>query len=203
MGQNSDGCWLLVGLGNVGKRYTGTRHNIGFAVLDLWASKFSSGSARKTWNHSESISTSSNGVSIVACWPTTFMNLSGDAVQELAAFYRVDTSRIVVVHDDIDLPCGKLRVRIGGGDGGQKGVRSIIERTGSADFIRIKVGVGRPPDPRFEVADWVLSRFSAQDATAISNAVESAVEAIGVIFKQGAKAAQNQFNRDPKEKPVV
>ncbi len=167
-------------------------------MLDRWAEKFGAGAVRKTWSHSDALSTSASGSAVVACWPSTFMNLSGDAVQELAAFYRIAPNRIVVIHDDIDLPCGKLRVRPGGGDGGQKGVRSIIERTGTADFIRIKVGVGRPPDPRFEVADWVLSKFSSAEAGAVENAIEGAVTAIGVIFERGVKEAQNQFNRDPK-----
>lgn len=196
----SNGPWLVVGLGNVGARYIGTRHNVGFEVLDAFASRHGGGVPKKSWKHSEAASLRAGAISgvrgaVIACWPTTFMNLSGDAVQELNSFYHISPANLIVAHDDIDLPCGTLRIKKGGGDGGQKGIRSIIERTGSADFVRIKVGVGRPPDPRFEVADWVLSRFSKEERGVVDKAVQGANEAVVMVMERGLKEAQNQFNR--------
>jgi PTH1 family peptidyl-tRNA hydrolase len=192
---------LIVGLGNVGKKYDGTRHNIGFALLDRWVAKYASGVSRKKWNSSETVSVKRGNTPVVCCWPTTFMNLSGDAVQEVSAFYHTAPQEIVVIQDDIDLPCGKLRIRQGGGDGGQKGIRSTIERLGDGDFIRVKLGVGRPPDPRFEVADWVLSRFSGEEAREIENVLIRGVDALDTIIEQGVKVAQNKFNASDGGKP--
>jgi len=190
--------WLVIGLGNVGKRYQATRHNIGFVALERLVAKHGSGGAsgpKKLWQHSEVSSVKISGAAVVACWPTTFMNLSGDAAQELAAFYHIQVaSHVIVIQDDIDLPPGQLRIRKGGGDGGQKGIRSVIERLGCPDFIRIKIGVGRPADPRFDIADWVLSKFSKEEDVLVAEAVEDAADAVCLMIEKGLIEAQNRFN---------
>jgi len=184
---------LVCGLGNPGIRYAGTRHNVGFMAVEAlfessgpsWTEKWDARVAR---------------LDLAACQvlvvePQTFMNLSGFAVVRAAGFYRIPPEDIAVIHDDIDLPLGKVMVKVGGGDGGHKGVRSVIEQLGTRDFVRVRVGVGRPEGFGPEVVDYVLQRFSDAEEQDLSEAVKTASVAIREWVAGGVPMAQNRVNR--------
>jgi PTH1 family peptidyl-tRNA hydrolase len=168
---------LIVGLGNPGARYAGTRHNAGFLVLDELAQRW--GVSFRRGKHADECA--HQGVWLVK--PTTFMNLSGAAVQATVTRERIAPAAMLVVHDDIDLPLGRLRLRRGGGAGGQKGVRDIIARVGG-DFDRLKVGVSRPPEG-WTTEDWVLSRFAEGEQAPIKASVARAADAIERLLRDG------------------
>lgn len=177
---------LVVGLGNPGPRYAGTRHNAGFLVLDELARR-----------HAATFRSGRDGQEarlgrVRLLKPGTFMNLSGTAVQAAATRGGVRPEEIVVVHDDLDLPLGRLRVRVGGGAGGQKGVRDIIDRLGPG-FARIKVGIGRPP-PRWSVENWVLSRFADDEAELLARTVDAATDGLEALLRDGPEAAAARIN---------
>jgi len=177
---------LIVGLGNPGPRYAGTRHNAGFLVLDEFARR-----------HAVTFRAARDGEEARAgrlrlLKPTTFMNLSGSAVQAAATRNGVRPEEITVVHDDLDLPLGRMRIRTGGGTGGQKGVRDIVDRLGP-DFVRLKVGIDRPP-PRWTVEHWVLSRFRDDESDLVERIVGAAADALDAIVRDGPDAAANRVN---------
>ena len=184
--------FLIVGLGNPGKEYRGTRHNVGFMVLDQLAEDLGEAFSRVQAN-SLVISTNRTGKRILLAKPHTFMNLSGQAVASLLKFYKVPTDHLLIVHDDIDLPLGTLRMRPGGGSAGQKGLISIIERLGTQEFPRLRVGVGRPPGQK-EAADYVLQDFSKADREVLPFILKRAGEAALVFVDDGLEKAMNQFN---------
>ena len=185
---------LLVGLGNPGREYEETRHNIGFLVADAlarregWSDykpKFSG-----VWTRGEL-----SGQPVVVLKPQTFMNLSGESVQPAAAFLKVTPGEIVVVHDELDLPWKDVRLKVSGGHAGHNGLRSIIQRMSTADFVRVRVGIGKPPSGfRGEMADWVLSRFDAVERAELGDVVARAVEAVEKVVKKGVAAAMNEVN---------
>jgi PTH1 family peptidyl-tRNA hydrolase len=175
-----------VGLGNPGPRYAGTRHNAGFLVVDTWARRHGAGFRAGRDGEEARV----GGLRLLK--PGTFMNLSGAAVQAAATRNGIRAGEIVVVHDDLDLPLGRLRVRTGGGAGGQKGVRDIIDRLGP-DFVRLKVGIGRPP-PRWTVENWVLSRFRDDEAELLDAVVRAAADALQAIVDHGPVEAANRVN---------
>lgn len=177
---------LVVGLGNPGPRYAGTRHNAGFLVLDELARRH----AATFRDGRDGQEARLGGVRLLK--PGTFMNLSGSAVQAAATRGGIRPEEIVVVHDDLDLPLGRLRVRIGGGAGGQKGVRDIIDRLGP-DFARLKVGIGRPP-PRWTVENWVLSRFAGDEAELLARTIDAAVDGLETLLRDGPEAAAGRVN---------
>jgi PTH1 family peptidyl-tRNA hydrolase len=184
--------WLIIGLGNPGKGYRSTRHNVGFRVVDRLAREqgiqFSKrrGGAR--------IGEGRVGrQKVILAKPLTYMNKSGLAVKRLVKALGIPLDRLVVVHDDLDLACGRMKIKETGGHGGHKGVQSIIEELGSADFPRVKVGIGKPPDPE-EGADYVLSRFAADERALVKESVEQAVEAIEAIIVSGKDKAMNRYN---------
>ncbi|MBL8610768.1 MAG: aminoacyl-tRNA hydrolase [Myxococcales bacterium] len=189
---------LVVGLGNPGKKYAGNRHNVGFVVVDELArampdfrEKFSGVFTRG----------SLAGEDVVVLKPLTFMNVSGDSVQPASAFHKIGVREVVVVHDELDLPFGEVRVKVGGGHAGHNGLRSIIDRMGSPDFTRVRVGVGRPPPGfRGDVADYVLSDFDAIERASLPDVVKRAVEAVSRVAELGPQAAMNQVN-GPKPAP--
>ncbi len=179
--------FLVVGLGNPGPRYAETRHNLGFWVVDHLA-----GEEGLAWNE--------RGRAFVARWgsgwlmkPATFMNASGEAVAPFARYYKIPPERLLVVHDDMDLPLGRLRLRRGGSAGGQKGVRSVIENLGTDAFDRLRIGIGRPP-AGWDAASWVLSRFAPEELPLAQRAAETAAEAVRVWQEEGLAAAQQRFN---------
>jgi peptidyl-tRNA hydrolase, PTH1 family len=184
---------IVVGLGNPGRRYSGTRHNIGFAVADEVArrqqAEFEHGRANAL--------TARRGrgpESLLVVKPLTMMNLSGEAVAGLAGFYKVESAAILVVADDVNLLLGRLRLRARGTAGGHNGFRSIIERLGTGEFPRLRVGVGRG-DPRRDLADHVLARFDDDEREEVERAIARAADAVETFLAEGIEAAMNRYNR--------
>ena len=185
---------LIVGLGNPEKKYAGNRHNVGFMTVDRlrderglpeWREKFSGVFSRG----------SALGDDVMLLKPMTFMNLSGDSVQPAAAFVKVDPAHVVVVHDELDLPFGDVRLKMGGGHAGHNGLRSIIQRLGSPEFLRVRVGIGRPPPGfRGDVADYVLSDFDAAERAELPDVLARAISAVQAVVEKGPAAAQNVVN---------
>jgi peptidyl-tRNA hydrolase, PTH1 family len=184
--------WLLVGLGNPGARYARTRHNIGFMAVDAWCDKAtSSPSWSEKWK--AQVATLGTGSSrVVALKPQTFMNRSGQSVVPAAQFLRVPPAQILVVHDEVDFQLGRLAVKKGGGHGGHNGLRDILQLLGNGDFLRIRLGVGRPVHG--EVADHVLSDFRPDEGQVVDDLLERAVAAITCVTREGVVTAMNKFN---------
>lgn len=188
---------LIVGLGNPGREYSATRHNIGFAVLSALARK-NGINFDKRCCHARAGEGRIAGTEVILARPQTYMNLSGEAVSALMRRYRLKTSDLLVVHDDLDLPLGRIRLRAGGSAGGHNGLKSIIAATGSIEFARLKIGIGRPDneaESRTEVVDHVLSGFDSAERRIVEVAVARAVEAIETFIEYGLEAAMNRFNR--------
>ena len=185
--------WLVVGLGNPGPKYEWTRHNVGFLVVDELAERASI-PVQKLKYKALTNTTVIGGQSVLLMKPTTYMNLSGDAVAEAAAFYKVSEEHILVLCDDVSLPVGKLRIRTQGSAGGHNGLKSIIARLGTDKFPRVKIGVGGKPHPDYDMADWVLGKFVGPDKTAIDEATLRAAQAVECYLKDGPQKAMNQFN---------
>lgn len=177
-------------------KYGGTRHNAGFMAVESFCENLNPSWTEK-WD-SRVAKVDYRGQPVLVQEPLTFMNLSGFALVRAARFYRIEMAGIIVVHDDIDLPLGRVQVKVGGGDGGHKGIRSIIDQTGSREFARIRVGVGRPEGFGPEVVDFVLQRFSDTEEKELSDALDSASVAIGEWVKGGVPRAQNKVNRRAK-----
>lgn len=184
--------YLVVGLGNPGPRYEVTRHNAGFMVVDHLAE-----SLRATyWRDEAGARTAAVRVGdddVVLAKPQSFMNVSGNSVSRLVEHYEVPLDRLIVVHDDIDLPAGSVRVKAGGGHGGHNGLRSLHQRLGSGDYLRVRVGVGRPPG-RQDPADYVLEPMGRMAAETMGDAVLLGEEAVLHVIEHGVDAAMNEFN---------
>jgi len=186
---------LVVGLGNPGPRYEGTRHNIGYAVVDYLAA--APGTASWRGRFQSRVAESMEGSELLLLMkPETFMNLSGRAVREAIDFYKLTAADLLVVCDDIALPLGKLRARARGSDGGQKGLRNIQEMLGTPEYPRLRIGVGSPGE-HWDAADYVLSRFKPAERKAVDDAVAQAAQAVLVWVRKGLDACMNQFNADP------
>ena len=186
--------YMIVGLGNPGGEYVGTRHNVGFAVADIIAAKTSAVFKRVKQN-AEIADISFGGKRCLLVKPLTFMNNSGEAVSALMKFYKIPLENVIVVFDDISLPVGGLRVKRKGSAGGHNGIKSIIALCGGECFPRVKVGVGQKPHPDYDLAKWVLSRFAKAEEDTIKKAYESAAGAVDTLIKSGADAAMNTFNK--------
>lgn len=184
---------LVVGLGNPGDKYENTRHNAGFMAIDQLADRGDFPVQRLKF-HALTHQATISGQGVLVMKPTTYMNLSGDAVAEAAAFYKVDPEHILVLCDDVSLPVGKLRIRTSGSAGGHNGLKSIIQRLGTDKFPRVKIGVGGKPHPDYDMADWVLGKFVGPDKTAIDEATLRAAQAVECYLKDGPQKAMNQFN---------
>jgi peptidyl-tRNA hydrolase, PTH1 family len=184
--------YLIVGLGNPGREYRETRHNMGFMAVDVLAGAMQ---ASLTRVQSKALigQGSYMGKRVILAKPQTFMNLSGQAVSSLVRFYKIPLERLLVIHDDIDLPFGTLRMRPDGGAGGQKGLASIITQLGTKTFPRLRLGVGRPPG-RMEAAGYVLQEFSAQDKELLGAVFERARDAVAVYLQDGLEKAMTQYN---------
>ncbi|MBQ1351325.1 MAG: aminoacyl-tRNA hydrolase [Oscillospiraceae bacterium] len=185
--------FLIVCLGNPGAKYEKTRHNVGFLTADLLAEQCRV-PLRKLKFHSLYVEVTLEGKTAVLMKPQTYMNLSGEAVREAAQFYKVPLERILVIADDTALPTGQLRIRRKGSAGGHNGLKNIIDCMGGDGFPRIKIGVGAPPHPEYDLADWVLGSFSAQEVPVMERAIANAAEAAKVLLRDGIDAAMNQFN---------
>ena len=183
--------WLVVGLGNPGKKYENNRHNTGFRVMDALCSKHSVRCDRSKF-HALTGEAVLGGHRCLLMKPQTFMNASGDAVAEAADFYKIPPEHVLVIFDDISLPVGALRIRPKGSAGGQNGVKSIITMMGSEQFPRIKVGVGAKPHPDYDLADWVLSNVTEEELPAMNDAVERAVLAVSELIANGVPAATHK-----------
>jgi PTH1 family peptidyl-tRNA hydrolase len=186
--------WLIVGLGNPEKKYSGNRHNVGFMVADEIRSAVGAPEWKNKWGGRSSKGTAW-GDDLTLLEPLTYMNLSGECVQPAAAFLKIGPEGIVVVHDELDLAFGEVRLKVGGGHAGHNGLRSIIARLGSPEFVRVRVGVGRPP-PEFrgDVADWVLTDFDKAERSALPDIVGRAVDAVHRVVENGLPAAMNVVN---------
>lgn len=187
--------WLVVGLGNPEKKYARNRHNVGFMVLDSLASDLGAPEWRDKWKGRTTKLASTEGADVTLLEPMTFMNLSGESVQPAAAFSKASPSEILVVHDELDLPFGDVRLKVGGGHAGHNGLRSIIECLGSPDFARLRIGIGRPVAGfRGDVADWVLSNFDGVEAAQLPDVLDRGKAAIRRALKDGIGPAMNVTN---------
>lgn len=190
---------MIVGLGNPGPGYKDTRHNIGFKVLDLLGSEYGVRLENRRFQ-SRNTRTKADGKDIILLCPMTYMNLSGNAVRLCADYYKIDINHILVVHDDLDLPVGRIKVARQGGSGGHKGIKSIIDHLGSTEFPRIKIGIGRP---RYNenTEDFVLSPFYKDQKEAMKGVIQAAVQACRLVVTESVEYAMNQINnRNPVNK---
>ena len=185
--------WLIVGLGNPGKEYETTRHNAGFRALDILAGKLGCRVDKLKYQGLYG-QTTYQGKKLLLLKPQTYMNLSGRSILQLSAYFSIPPQRIIVLFDDISLPPGRLRVRGEGSAGGHNGIKSIIQELGSQEFPRVKIGVGAKPHPDFDLADWVLSHFTAQEDKALQPALERAAEAALAIIDHGIYETANRYN---------
>ncbi len=182
--------WLIVGLGNPGARYSRTRHNAGFLVAESIAATLGLDFREKA--DYRICDGSIDGERVVVMEPLTFMNISGAAVRKVTEKYHLPPERLIVIHDDLDMETGRLKIRRKGSSGGHKGVESIIQSIGSRDFVRVKIGIGR--DETIPVESYVLSKFRREELPLIREAVARATESIGVIISAGVDKAMNRYN---------
>jgi PTH1 family peptidyl-tRNA hydrolase len=182
---------LIVGLGNPGSRYAQNRHNVGYRCVDLLAQRMSLGPGRLMFK-ANVVGARMGETKVVLARPLTFMNLSGQSVGPLVRWYHAQLSDLLVIHDDLDLPLGRVRLRPYGGAGGHKGMLSIIETLGTRQFARLRVGIGRPT--RGDPQDYVLNDFTLDESIVMQGAYERAAQAVEVFVTQGIEAAMNQFN---------
>jgi len=190
--------WLVVGLGNPGPRYAANRHNVGFMIVDLLARRIGGSFARKSRGGPVEVAEGRLGVGfdaprLVLAKPLVYMNLSGGPVAALAQFYKVAPDRIVALHDELDIPYGQLRMKIGGGEGGHNGLRSMTKSLSTKDYVRVRFGIGRPPG-RQDPADYVLSDFSANERKDLEFLVDRAADAVESLIVKGLEPTQNLYH---------
>jgi PTH1 family peptidyl-tRNA hydrolase len=191
VGGADDRPWIVVGLGNPGPEYAGNRHNVGFAVVDVLA-----GSGRfKAHKRAKALTWEGRVDShrVVLVKPTTYMNESGQAVAPLCSFYKVAPDHVIAIHDELDLPFAAMRLKLGGGDNGHNGLKSMRRSLGTGDFYRARVGIGRPPG-RMDPAAFVLRDFAATERVAVPELVTRVADAVTALMAQGLEAAQSRFN---------
>src|ERR1700744_1371173 len=190
----ADDRWIIAGLGNPGPEYAGNRHNAGYMVVDLLAervgSRFKAHPTRK-----EVADGRLAGFPVPLAKPRTFMNTSGGPVAALATFYKVPPERVIVVHDELDIPFGALRLKLGGGDNGHNGLRSITRSLGTNDYYRVRFGIGRPPG-RMDAATFVLRDFSTTERKELPLLIDRGADAVETLLSKGIAAAQNTFHAD-------
>jgi PTH1 family peptidyl-tRNA hydrolase len=191
----ADDLWLVVGLGNPGPSYAGNRHNVGFMVLDLLAERVG-GRFKAHKGRADTVEGRLVGQRVVLAKPKCYMNESGGPVASLRDFFKVPVERIVVVHDELDIPFGTLRLKAGGGDNGHNGLRSVTKSLGSREYLRVRFGVGRPPG-RQDPADFVLKDFTSAERKELPFLVDRAADAIEALLSASIEAAQNTFHVDP------
>jgi len=188
----ADERFLVVGLGNPGPRYAGTRHNAGFFVVEELAGRVG-GSFKAHKGRADVVEARLGGRPAVLAKPKAYMNISGGPIVAISRFFKIPVERIIVVHDELDLPFGGLRLKRGGGEGGHNGLRSATAALGSKDYVRVRVGIGRPPG-RQDPADYVLREFSAAERKELPLHIDRAADAVEAVISQGLEAAQNRFN---------
>ncbi len=191
-GKKTD-AWLIVGLGNPGKEYANTRHNCGFKAIDILAEKLNCKIDKGKFQglYGQAVY---GGKKLYLLKPQTYMNLSGRSVLQMSAYYNIPPQRIVVLFDDISLEPGRIRIRADGSAGGHNGIKSLIGELGSQDFPRVKIGVGAKPNPQMDLADWVLSTFSAQEQKLLDAALPYAADAALSVVDRGVPETANRYN---------
>jgi PTH1 family peptidyl-tRNA hydrolase len=186
--------FLIVGLGNPGKKYEGNRHNVGFMAADEVRAAYSLADYKEKFS---GVWTKGDGIALLK--PMTFMNLSGESVQPAAAFLKVPPQEVIVLHDELDIPFGEVRLKFSGGHAGHNGLRSIIERLGTPDFIRVRIGIGRPPPGwRGEVADYVLRDFDPSEKAELPDVLAKSLDAVKRVVTDGIQSAMNAVNQKKK-----
>lgn len=189
--------WLVVGLGNPGREYAGHRHSVGFVVADLLAVRAGSRFGRHRRYHADvaeaRLGLGVDAPQLVLAKPMTYMNLSGGSVAGLSRFYKVEPAQIIAVHDDLDLPFGQVRAKLGGGEGGHNGLRSISQSLSTKDYVRVRIGIGRPPG-RQDPADYVLSDFATAERKELDFVVDRAADMVESIIRIGLEATQNAYH---------
>jgi PTH1 family peptidyl-tRNA hydrolase len=185
--------YIICGLGNPGTRYENTRHNCGFMTVDLLAAE-NGFSVKKLKFKSLTALETINNVKCLLMKPTTFMNLSGEAVHAAMEFYKIPPEKTIIIFDDFSLPLGNLKIRRSGSDGGHNGMKNIILQSGSDKFPRVKIGIGSPPHKNYAVKDWVLSPFLKEEGEKLETVLEKAAKAVGVMLKGDIDKAMNEFN---------
>jgi PTH1 family peptidyl-tRNA hydrolase len=189
--------WLVVGLGNPGREYAGNRHNVGFMVADLLAARTGARMSRHRRAVADvgeaRLGLGPDSQALVLTKPLTFMNLAGGAVAALCRYYRVESAGVVVVHDELDLPYGQVRAKFGGGEGGHNGLRSISQALGTRDYLRVRLGISRPPG-RQDPADYVLSDFSAGERRELDYLVDRAADVVESLLTRGLEPTQNAYH---------
>lgn len=192
--KKTSGCdYLIVGLGNPGSKYDGSRHNVGFAALDILAEKLHVKVDRVKFQGLMAQGTYGD-TKVILLKPTTYMNLSGQSVSAAARFYKIPAEHIIILSDDISLDPGRLRIRKNGSAGGHNGLKSIISSLGSQEFPRVKIGVGAKPHPDYDLADWVLGTFPKEQRKLMEETYEKAAEAALLLMEKGPEAAANRYN---------
>jgi len=187
-----DGPWIVVGLGNPGPQYVANRHNVGYLVIELLADRVG-GNFKAHKARADVVETRFDGDRVVLAKPRSYMNESGGPAVALRDFFKVPVERLIVVHDELDLPYGAIRLKLGGGDNGHNGLKALRRSLGSGEFYRVRVGIGRPPG-RQDPADWVLRDFSAAERKDIDLHLERAADAVEALIADGLSAAQNTYN---------
>ena len=185
--------WLVVGLGNLGDQYEGSRHNVGFDTVDALSRSLGVNVQRLKFK-ALTATADIGGEKVLLMKPTTFMNLSGEAVEQAAAFYKVPPERVLVISDEVALPPGSLRIRKSGSAGGHNGLKNIIAHLHSEAFPRIRIGVGEKPHPDYDMADWVLGKPQGADRKAIDEAISRAAQAVECYIQEGPDRAMSKFN---------
>jgi PTH1 family peptidyl-tRNA hydrolase len=190
-----DAPWLVVGLGNPGREYAGNRHNVGFLVADLLASRLGGklGRPKRVVAEVAEGRLGFGGPKVIVAKPLTFMNLSGAPVAALAQFFKVPVDNVVAVHDELDVPYGQVRVKRGGGEGGHNGLRSMSKSLGSKEYARVRIGIGRPPG-RQDPADYVLSDFSGAERKELEFLVDRAADMVEAVVLEGVEWTQNKYH---------
>jgi PTH1 family peptidyl-tRNA hydrolase len=186
---------LIVGLGNPGKKYTATRHNIGFRVVDALSQKKKLAFTASSFQGDVAHDGTTLAERLYLLKPSTFMNLSGESVAAITQFYKIPLSEILVIHDDLDLPLGRLRFVRTGSAGGHNGIKSLIDHLGTPDFPHLKIGIGRPKTVQQDVVDYVLQKFTPEEEMSLSQIIDKSVEAIEAYLAHGLQSAMNAYNQ--------
>jgi PTH1 family peptidyl-tRNA hydrolase len=192
MAGEDDGAWLVVGLGNPGPEYAGTRHNAGYLVVDLLADRHGA-RLRSHKARADAAQIRLGGASAVLARTRSYMNVSGPPVAALRSFFKVDPARVIVVHDELDIPFGAVRLKRGGGDNGHNGLKSVTSSLGTREYLRVRFGIGRPPG-RMDPADFVLRDFATPERKELPFLVDRAADAVEALVAEGLEPAQNRFH---------
>jgi PTH1 family peptidyl-tRNA hydrolase len=185
--------WLIVGLGNPGKEYALTRHNIGFMAVDYFLKGLGNPPVKNQFK-AEIFQSKIGETPVIFCKPQTFMNLSGESVQPLLGFYKIPQENLIVIHDEIDQPFAQMKIQKNRGHGGHNGIRSITGLLGSMDYTRLRLGVGRPENPNIPVADYVLNKFTPEEFQVLPEFLNKAGDAVESILRDGVQKASTKFN---------